>query len=132
MNTPDAAPKEVGELLNFLCALGRVAHESYFDDRRITILETAGMVTLLREATRGIRGLERVPDELDKLTPEQTRRLTDIVAHHFHGLLPSQHEVIALAGLACLPNIVNFIQTIRNASALAAEFNTPAPRATPA
>ena len=132
MTAPDAAPKELGELLSFLCALGRLAHEAYEDDQRITLLEAAGLVTVTREGVHALRGLEAIPVEVRNLTPEQMRRLADIPAHHFRGLLPPQQEVIVLAGLACLPSLVNFFQTIRHSAALAAQTTTATPRATPA
>jgi hypothetical protein len=133
MSDPDQAPKETAEFLSFLCAFGKVAMEAYSDDKRITLLETIGMVGLLREAVAAMRGVEVIGKELDELTPEQARKLADIPAHFFHRMVPTQHEHIALAALACIPTITNFLQTIRQSAAMAAEFpGQNAPRANPA
>ena len=131
--TPTTPPKEIGELVTFLCALGKVIGEAYGDDKKITLLEMAGMVTLLREAIDAFNGLENVDDEIKALTPYQVEGLVSIPAHYFHKLIPAQHEIIAQSALACLPTLVQLVQVIRNSAALAAEFpgrGEDAPRAT--
>ncbi len=131
MSDTDIAPKEISELVSFLCGFGKVAADAYIDDRRITALEVFGMIGLLREATAAFHGLEKVPQEIAALTPEQVRNLTNIPAHYFHQMIPEQHARISEAALACLPPLVTLLQTIYNSTALAAEFPGQAPKATP-
>lgn len=122
MPTPADAPKEIAELLHFICGLGRVTVESYQDDGKISPIEIFGMVRLFGDAAQAFGGMEKIMAELDAMTPSQMVALADIPADYFHRLLPHQHVGISQAALACLPPLVNLIQTIRQASALAADF----------